>query len=320
MTEVVATTEFRSADDFLEALMPRAPTFGESYFADDVIFRGHSNSSWSLLPSAFRRNSFESVDIPSGPDPRNNCNQVRAEALALMRFFTVADRSGMPLPEDSQSLRKELRQFADFDPGSNRGVENWPPPSVLALMAVAQHHGIPTRLLDWSWSAKVSAYFAASGAARDLRREGKARPSDEMLCVWAMTKSLFDVAAIMPQGEENPKTVELVTTPAAGNPNLHAQRGLFLLYRPPSSPPTHTVDVRPWDEVLPEAYSFMSPMKFLYKLLLPVSQAPRLLRLLAIEGVDGATIFPGFDGVVRSMKELKCWESSSEYHKARKRL
>ena len=35
--------------------------------------------------------------------------------------------------------------------------DDWPPPAILSLM---QHHGAPTRLLDFSYDPKVAAYFA----------------------------------------------------------------------------------------------------------------------------------------------------------------
>jgi hypothetical protein len=104
----------------------------EESAADDWIFRGESLAGEPLRPGAGR--------APMGPGaPRRMRFDVEDERAALERFKSDA------LP------------YLDRTPPAQHHLE-W--------LAIAQHHGMRTRLLDWSESLLIAAFFAveAGGA------------------------------------------------------------------------------------------------------------------------------------------------------------
>ncbi|WP_242509303.1 FRG domain-containing protein [Natrinema altunense] len=62
-----------------------------------------------------------------------------------------------------------LRNFAQY-----ARSEIDAPRSVWHLLAIAQHYGLPTRLLDWSYSPLVAAYFATRSG--DTEHDGAIWP------------------------------------------------------------------------------------------------------------------------------------------------
>ncbi len=298
---------FETALDFFEALSP-ATGISAEYSAYRRVYRGHGRAEVPLMPSAFRRDKWDEWlchfcldrSVRSRGGTRLCRDQIWCEFRLLKCFFEAADREGLRLADDSQILREEIEKWTLYlnnlfliVPSTDAGdmLASWPPRIFLSLMALAQHSRIPTRLLDLTWSPYVAAYFAATNALR----VGPNKPP-EALCVWGLSAVMFEVLESVTPGRQ---PVVLVTVPAAQNDNLGAQRGLFLLHRPqPGEIKANSVfHCAPLEERLDE------PLYDLEKLVLPVSEARELLRLLASQGVHGASMFPGFEGVATSIRE-----------------
>jgi hypothetical protein len=104
---------------------------------------------------------------PEKPDPktgrrRDSC-VYHGSADVARSLLTSLDRLGGVKPAHTKTGLEEhiLRNFARYSrPYLQHATNEW------ELLVEAQHHGVPTRLLDWSYSPLVAAHFATLGDVR----------------------------------------------------------------------------------------------------------------------------------------------------------
>lgn len=98
------------------------------------IFRGHSNSAWSLIPSIYRYDIKFSRQGATLSELYGS-----AEQRLVDEFFYLAANLGIS--------------------GSRHKIRD---------RIIAQHYGVPTQLLDWSRDPFVSIYFASEWGSDDV--------------------------------------------------------------------------------------------------------------------------------------------------------
>ncbi|OMC20608.1 FRG domain-containing protein [Mycobacterium colombiense] len=218
---------------------------------------------------------------------------------------------GTPRPMDEVHQR-EARLLARF---RERSLPFWPagyPQQPWEHLFSMQHHGVPTRLLDWSENLLVATYFAALGPAPG------AKPT-----VWTLDPlgwnskipQLTDTGiGILTVADEEAQRWEPATStgtrlakrakfPVAlygihNSPRIVAQRGTFTI----SGEIWAGLDQLPNDETQWSSYL----RKYVYS-----DDPERLMKELRFIGFTESMIFPDLSSLAKELTDLEGWPGSA---------
>lgn len=299
---VLPQIDCTTAREFLDALSPLGINFKDEQPNAPWLFRGQGVDK-PLIPSLFRKDqkvcSVTHRNI-------NDYSELRlTERDILIQFFQIADKRGLILPDDSQELRSFFEKLKDNDHMVSRGFSGWGIEAKgLSIIALAQHYGVPTRLLDWTRQPYIAAFFAAEDVYKNFE---KYDPSSKLV-VWAFYFPLLDKQTIY--GEAY--LLRGITAPSATNPNLKAQQGVFTMVNPFYTN-EGMGDYLPFDKIL-EDYSKKYPEELLddnvmgkfklQKFTLPIAKAFDLLQLLAKLDITPSAIYPGYHSILSDLQML----------------
>jgi hypothetical protein len=188
---------------------------------------------------------------------------------AIFRGVTKSEYQLVPsigrikLKREQKLNKVEKRMLRTFKERSVLFVESTPKDE-WEWLALAQHHGLPTRLLDWTRNSLVALYFAVR----------KKHNGDSAVYVLKSSERAIDTNEF-----KNPLNMGGLTwryIPSHVTSRLIAQSGLFTFHPEPLSP-------------------YVS--NDLDKLIIPADSRKQLKQELYRYGIHEASMFPGLDGL-----------------------
>jgi len=223
------------------------------------IYRGQSDAEWDLKSSLYRHVSEVK---------RSSCKgQIR-------------------------SMKYEKHLLSKFKQHANLYIEKTPSKGNDAeWLSLMQHHGVPTRLLDWSFSPYIASYFASECGIKDFSvfcmKQTEFVEMDEKYFKGEDISELRRNFLKSPCSKE--KKMIFPYEPKFKHKRVVAQQGVFTI---------PTVNNFPYTDSLFE-YELEG---IFFQIIIPTNMRSEWSKKLQQMNINAATLFPDLDGFCRSLK------------------
>lgn len=270
MADTVCEEVIRSLGQLIQAVTPPRPDPVSGRLRSYAIYRGVRRIDWRLL------SSLDTLGMPASPPHA----KAHLEEHLLRNFIRYA-RPHLPI----------------------RPTNDW------EFLFLAEHYGLPTRLLDWSTSPLVAAHFATTrgeeGEDRVIWRLDWKQVHlhfglpDRALTVddlgWVLGRKGVDSPWDLFKGTRPGEVFVCMLEPPALDARIVAQSAAFTL----SSDTT-----RPLDVILAES----GLLRSLTRYVVPAASVQRMRDQLDLSGIDERRLFPDLGGIAA---EVRRYYSSS---------
>ena len=290
----------RIKDGILEHQLDSWEEFGE-FVADSklctstCIFRGQANSEW-LVESTLDRREKRFPKTPNLLGGKEFDHPRVSRELQLNRF-------------------KEMTRGKLANPPKDDEEDEW--------WALAQHHGLATPMLDWTYSPFVALFFAFENKRCWCKEKDKEKDKESEVYKKPESRAVFAlVHCLVREG----KTAE-ESAPRPFSPKGHAnyrlvnQGGLFLNMPEPEYEDEKKlrrhIDLETYvcENFTTDTYreapaengkKNMHPRAILQKLIIPNKNRVECLKFLDHMNINRSSLFPDLDGAARYVNDL--WE------------
>jgi hypothetical protein len=209
---------------------------------DGFWFRGQASSKWRLTSSFHRLGRYDLL-------------RFEEEAMHLLRR-EIGSRIGR---------RFDLANPVEYG----------------SLLSLAQHHGFPTPLLDWTASPYIAAYFAMR---EGIKNGDKARIFAFNFEEWSKLEQ--------PRSITNPApAISACEFEPHDNPRHSPQQSRHTL--------SNVADIGGFIQIVGDQQKF----EYLKAIDIPASERDLALKDLRYMGITAASLFPGIDGACMALKE-----------------
>lgn len=232
--------------------------------------------------------------------------QIKRELYVLLKFLNQTDKTGLKITT-TPKVRRNIHNYLSYEPTL------WPDEDFLEIISLAQHYGLLTRALDWSYDFKTALYFAVKDILTD-------NPTDGAL--WAFNYKIFEDN--YDKNNIYGNRLLFYRPEYNNNPNLTAQKGLFTFIIDDIET---ELENKPLDQLIFEKmcksdenreifieeyklipFNLPNDKTLFYKFEIPKEIKLDILNQLYLEGYSEDYLYPGYVGIVLNMKNRKILE------------